>query len=219
MDVYDVTDWGWGDGLWGNTVHTSPSGTGLLADTHKIDFFNFRLPEPSIVTITWNVDDGAGDYIDNGFTLYRGFTSCQAHDDSTDPLNPTKIGTGKYQDPLDTGTVIDAQGIASAYRNTLSNSAIYLGQFNALDNWGDGNAAGNWSNVSYIVAVNDHNPAAGYSRNAADTLETLTIQLQPGNYTIAASGALGAPGAVASFSLSNLHGHMTFQATAVQVCP
>jgi hypothetical protein len=148
--------------------------------------------------------------------------SYQAHDASTDPLNPevSASNSAQIQDPLDTGTVIDAQGIASAFRDTLTNTAPYLGQFNALDNWGDGNAAGNWSNVSYIVAVNDHNPAGGYSQNPADTLESLTIQLQPGNYTIAASGALTAKGTgPGSFQISDLHGRLTYNAVAIEVCP
>ena len=51
---------------------------------------------------------------------------------------------------------------------------------------------------------------------ASDTLETLTISLPPGNYTIAASGALGAAGSGASFGLTNLHGKLTFDAVAAR---
>lgn len=218
VDVDDVTDWGWGDGT--HSLATGPIGT--LGDTHKVDFFNFRLAKASLVTITWNVDDSTGNYIDNGFSVFRGVMNYQTHDDSSERLNPTTFGVGKVQSALDTGTVRDAQGIASAYRNTTaSGPGNYIGQFNALDNWGCGNQAGNWSAVSFVAAANSHNPADGFSNNPNDTLESLTIKLAPGNYIIAASGALGAQGYgtnPGTFNLSNLHGHLTFQATAIEAC-
>jgi hypothetical protein len=209
--VNDVTDWGWGEGT-----------QATLGNTHEVDFFNFRLQKASTVTITWNIDDGMGDSFDGGFTLFRGVASYQAHDDSLDPLQPTTgIPPKRVQNALDTGAVFDAQGIASAYRNTLTNAAPYVGQFNALGNWGDSNGAGNWSNVSYVQAVNAKNPADGYSTNAADTLETLTIDLAAGNYTIAASGALGATafGSTTSYGISGLTGVLTFKATALPATP
>lgn len=220
VSVNDVTDWGWGGGTWGTASHTSGTGTGLLEDTHKVDFFNFRVTQDSTVTITWNVDDGAGDYIDNGFSLYKGLASYQAHDAATDPLNPTSgLPPHKIQDPLDGSApnnpgIADAQGIASDYRNTLTNTSAYLGQFNALGNWGDGNAAGNWSNLQFITS--EHSALAntngtGTSTTATDTLETLTIQLAAGNYTIAAAGALGSAfGNAGTYNLSNLHGVLTY---------
>ena len=218
VNVNDVTDWGWGGGTWGTASHTSPTGTGLLEDSHKVDFFDFRLTQASTVTITWNVDDGAGDYIDNGFSLYGGVASYQAHDAAADPLNPTSgLPPHKIQDPLDSGSFTDAQGIASDYRNTLTNSAAYLGQFNAQANWGDSNAAGNWSNLQFIASEHSalaNTSGTGFSSKASDTLETLTIQLAAGNYTIAAAGALGSAfGNAASYSLSNLHGVLTYSAT------
>lgn len=222
VDVDDVTDWGWADGTWGNVSHTSPTGTGLLGDSHKVDFFNFRLEKPATVTITWNIDDTVGNYYDGAFSLYRGVLSYQGHDDATDHSNPKQgigVNAKKIQDELDTGLVLDSQGIASAYRNTLTNSAAYIGQFNALDNWGDGNTSGNWSNIAFIAAINTHNPVSGFTANPAETLETLVIELQPGNYTIAASGALGAANGAQSQQSSGLHGKLTFKSEYIDSCP
>lgn len=205
--VNDVTDWGWGAG-----THKT------LGDSHKVDFFNFRLSVTSKVTITWLVHDGQGTYVDGGFSLYGGVLPYQGHDDATEPLNPRSgVPPRKLQAPLDTGIVRDAQGIASALRNTVINRRPFVGQFNALNNWGEANPAGNWSNVKFIKAVNARNPAQGFSNTPRDTLETLTIRLLPGDYTIAASGALGAVGfgtVAASFGVTNLNGRLTFRAAA-----
>ena len=205
--VNDVTDWGWGDG-----THTT------LGDSHKVDFFNFRLAVTSTVTISWLVYDNEGNYVDGGFSLYGGVLAYQAHDDASEPLNPARgVPPVKQQSPLDTGKLRDAQGIASALRNTRTNARPYVGQFNALRNWGEGNPAGNWSNIKFIKAVNARNPAAGFSRSANATVEKLTIKLLPGDYTIAASGALGAVGfgtVAASFGVSNLNGRLVFRAAA-----
>ena len=76
VNVNDVTDFGWGAGT-----------KALLGDSHKVDFFNFRLSQASEVTITFNLDDGAV-YYDNAFTLYRGFVPFQGHDDANEKLNP-----------------------------------------------------------------------------------------------------------------------------------
>ncbi|MCC6707263.1 MAG: hypothetical protein IT492_06850 [Gammaproteobacteria bacterium] len=207
VNVNDVTDWGWGAG----TQKT-------LGDSHKVDFFNFRLAVTSTVTITWLVHDGQGTYVDGGFSLYGGVLAYQAHDDAAEPLNPRKGAPPvKFQSPLDVGNLRDAQGIASTLRNTVINKQPFVGQFNALKNWGEANPAGNWSNIKFIKAVNARNPAQGFSSNASDTLETLTIRLRPGDYTIAASGALGAVGfgtVAASFGVSNLNGRLTFRAVA-----
>lgn len=205
--VNDVTDWGWGAG----TQKT-------LGDSHKVNFFNFRLAVASTVTISWQVDDGNGTFVDGGFSLYGGVLPYQGHDDAREPLNPSSGAPPvKQQAPLDTGKVRDAQGIASSLRNTRTNKQPYVGQFNALKNWGEANPAGNWGNIKFIKAVNAKNPAAGFSSNASATLEKLTITLLPGDYTIAASGALGAVGfgtVAASFGVSNLNGRLVFRAVA-----
>ena len=207
VGVDDVTSFGWYDGA-----------TSRLGDSHKVDFFNFRLATPQQVTISWNVTDG-NFYYDSAFTLYRGFLSYQGHDDGAEKLNP-KAATPpfpKVQDVLDrqTDAPLDVQGIASGYRNTLTNPEAYVGQFNALANWGQANSAGNWSNVAYLAHANGNNPAGGFSSAAGDTLETLSLLLPAGNYTIAASGAVDPT----LFSLTNLHGELIFSASPVAAVP
>lgn len=207
VDINDVNDWGWAAG-------TQPT----LGDSHEANFFNFRLDRRSDVTISWLVHDGQGNYVDGGFSLYGGVMVYQGHDDAREALNPASGAPPvKRQSPLDTGTVKDAQGIASALRNTVNNAQPYVGQFNARKNWGQTNPAGNWSNLRILKVVNARNPAAGFSRRSADTLEQLTVRLLPGNYTIIAGGALGAKGfgAVAdSFGVSGLKGRLRFRAVA-----
>ena len=217
VNVNDVTDFGWGAG-------TKP----VLGDSHKVGFFNFRLSQTSTVTISWNVDDGEGNYYDNAFTLYRGFLPYQGHDDGNEKLNPIDLKT-KVQDVLDSlSAPVDVQGIASSYRKTIAGAGYpgtYVGQFNALANWGQANVSGNWGNVAFLKAVNGNvGSVDGYAANAGDTLETLSITLDAGNYTIAASGALGAIAnasagtlsSVDSFGQTNLHGQLTFTAKAAK---
>ena len=215
VDVNDVTDFGWGNGT-----------KATLGDSHKVDMFNFRLSQASTVNISWNVDDGAGNFFDNGFTLYSGLLQYQGHDDGNEKLNPKNGPVTKVQDALDsTSAPLDVQGIASSYRQTAGagNPGAYVGQFNSLANWGQANVSGNWSNVAVLKAVNGNAGSVdGLSTNASDTLETLQIVLQAGNYTIGASGALGAIanlsagtlGAVGTFGLTNLHGQLTFNAVS-----
>ncbi|MEI6066870.1 MAG: PEP-CTERM sorting domain-containing protein [Methylococcaceae bacterium] len=219
VNVNDVTDFGWGNG----TKTT-------LGDSHKVDMFNFRLSEASKVNISWNVDNGQGSFFDNGFTLYSGLLQYQAHDDGNEKLNP-KASTppfAKVQDTLDGLTApMDVQGIASSYRQTAGagNPGTYVGQYNSLANWGQANVSGNWSNVAFLAAINGNaGSVKGFSANASDTLETLAITLGAGNYTIAASGALGAALAaggfgVDSFGGTNLHGQLIFNAVSVAAVP
>ncbi|WP_018411645.1 PEP-CTERM sorting domain-containing protein [Methyloversatilis thermotolerans] len=210
--VDDVTDSGWGAGT-----------QSTLGDSHSVDFFNFRLTTSAVVTISWNVDTD-GTYIDSAFSIYKGVLTYNGHDDSVDKLNPKTGITTKVQNALDAQNApADVQGITSDYRNTTgSGPGNYIGQFDALGNWGQANAAGNWSNVEFIAYANANNPAEGFSTDASDTLETLTIVLGPGNYTIAASGALGAALSAGgtgtdSFGLSGLRGELTFSAVAAPV--
>ncbi|MGE0383938.1 MAG: hypothetical protein AB7Q97_04360 [Gammaproteobacteria bacterium] len=201
--VFDVTDSGWGAG-------TQAS----LGDSHKVGFFNFRLAVASDVSITWNIDDGFGAYIDAAFSVYRGVLPYQGHDDAADVLNPVLIGTGKVQNRLDDGTFVDAQGILSPLRLTTPGAPTYAGQFNALGDWSQANPAGNWSAIDFLQAANSK--TLDFSLDPNDTLESMTIRLAAGNYTIAASGALGAAGSgTSSFGLTNLNGLLTFSALAV----
>jgi hypothetical protein len=211
--VSDVTDSGWGAGT-----------QATLGDSHRVGFFNFRLATTQEVTITWNVDNGDGLFIDSAFSLYRGVLPYQGHDDAVEKLNPRTGLTTRVQDALDAQNApADVQGIASSYRNTTaSGPGNYNGQFNALANWGQSNVSGNWSNIEFLTFANASAPVDGYSLNGTDTLESLTIVLGPGNYTIAASGALGASLAaggqgVGSYGLTNLRGELTFSATALPV--
>lgn len=211
--VNDVTDGGWGAGT-----------RATLGDSHKVDFFNFRLAKASRVSISWNVFDSAGNFFDGGFSLYGGVLVYQGHDDAgADPLNPkTGFPPRRVQNALDAGGVVDAQNIAADVRNTRTNTSDYVGQFDALGNWGQANGAANWSNIAFIAAVNAHNPASGFADNAAATLEALVIDLEAGNYTIAASGALGAAGfgvVAPSFGISGLNGQLTFRAEALSAVP
>ncbi len=227
VNVNDVADYGWANGTW----ITSPGGSGsvpqLLGDSHSVDFFNFRLSQTSNVSITWNVDDGFGYFYDNGFTLYSGVLNYQSHDAASDKLSAGSPFADYVQNALDAvNAPVDAQGIASSYRDTVTNSAFYRGQFNAFGNWGQANGSGNWGNIAYIQAVNNNaGSATGYTTNSADTLETLTIQLAAGNYTIAASGAIGAALSAGGFGngdlagTTNLHGLLTYSAVAVVPVP
>jgi hypothetical protein len=211
--VNDVTDSGWGAGT-----------KATLGDSHRVGFFNFRLATTQLVTITWNVDTGDGVFIDSAFSLYQGVLPYQGHDDAVEKLNPKTGLTTRVQDALDSASApADVQGISSSYRDTTaSGPGTFSGQFNALDNWGQSNVAGNWSNIAFLAYANAANPADGYSLDALDTLESITLELGPGNYTIAASGALGAAASaggrgVGSFGLTNLRGELTFSATALPV--
>lgn len=211
--ITGVTDRGWGDGT-----------RAVLGDSHKVSFFNFRLAQTSQVTLSWNVFDNDGNFFDGGFSLYSGVLAYQAHDDAgADPLNPkTGFPPRRVQNLLDTGLPADAQNITAEFRNTRTNTVDYAGQFDANGNWGQANGAGNWSNIAFLAAANANNPAAGFAFNGASTLETLVIQLGPGNYTIAASGALGAVGfgsVAAPFGLSGLNGELKFHASAVSAVP
>ncbi len=200
VDVYDVTGAGWLKGT-----------QATLGDTHAVDWFNFRLSQPSTVTISWGVNrTDTGAFINSAFTLYKGFLSYQSHDASLDELNPDN-GIDLIQNPLDTGSVVDTQGIVSPFRDTVNNAAPYVGQFNALNGFSQANAAGNWAAIEFITAVNALTANSG--ANLAAVKETLTISLAPGNYSIGASGAAtGLNG-----NTTGAHGVLSFSATAAPV--
>ncbi|WGS84777.1 hypothetical protein [Methylomonas sp. UP202] len=198
VQVNDVTDFGWGAGT-----------QATLGDSHKVDFFNFRLRHDAQVDISWTVSAGSS-LLDSAFSLYRGLPVYQGHDDTvTDALNPLGAGFVKVQNAKDTGTVVDAQGNLSPFRDTLNNAEAYVGQFNALAGWSQANAAGNWSALQLVQAANDLHTRA--SNDSTRITEHLAIALAAGDYSIAAGGAL-LPGST-SFGLSNLSGQLTFSYT------
>jgi len=211
--VNDVSDFGWGAGT-----------QAALGDSHKVDFFNFRLASKSIVTVSWTVSNGAGTYFDSAFSIYRGNVVYQAHDDtSVDPLNPVDDENFlPIQNQKDTGVVIDAQGITSPYRDTLTYATTgglgddgypidpFTGQFDAGHSWSMGNAAGDWSGADFVLAVDALHRRFGADPEGAT--ESASFLLDAGSYTIAASGAL-LPGST-SLGLTNLDGDLRFSYAA-----
>ncbi len=150
-----------------------------LGDSHAAQFFNFHLDQDSYVNIDWTQESTG---LDPAFTLYKGLLVYQGHDDApSDPLNPVDNNFRPVQSDKDSGTATDVLGIVSAYRNTLTNSAPYIGQFNALGGWSQGRQEGSWwSAVQYLTHKNDN---AGASESLAN------YPLPAGDYTIAAGGA------------------------------
>ena len=164
LHVTNLDSSGWTDGLRSNPN----GGANLLGDSHKADFANFHLAQASFVSITFSDDQaGTGFGLNPSFSIYKGSAVYQAHDGSSvDPLNPVAATPPfpKVQNAKDTGTIVDSQGITSAYRNTLTNTGLYYGQFNALASWSVGNAAGDWSAVQYITSVTGYvNPSGDWT--------------------------------------------------------
>jgi hypothetical protein len=184
---------GWTDGL-----RTNPKGGAkLLGDTHMLGFANFHLAGNSTVTITLTDDPalvGSGYGLNPSFSLYRGSAVYQVHDDvAVDPMNPKAgVPPKKTQNAKDTGSVVDSQGITSAYRVTTDDTTIgtvgaYVGQFNAQGGWSAGNTAGYWSALDYVASATGYaNPDGSWSGNANSN--TMTIDLSAGDYTIAFGG-------------------------------
>jgi hypothetical protein len=226
VHVTNLDSSGWTDGLRSNPN----GGANLLGDSHKVDFANFHLSQASYVSITFSDDQGGTGYgLNPSFSLYQGSLVYQAHDGvAIDPLNPVGATPPfkKIQDPKDTGLVVDSQGITSAYRNTLTNTGSYYGQFNALGSWSEGNAAGDWSAVNYLTSVTGYyNPDGTWTGNAnANSLSNLF--LAAGDYTIAFSGNAQAPSYASPRSadvsspygvVTNLGGTLTFSASVAAV--
>lgn len=188
VQVASLDSSGWTDGLRNNPQ----GGAYLLGDTHMLSFANFHLEQASTVTMSLKDDAlllGSGYGLNPSFSLYRGSAVYQLHDDvATDPANPKGgIPPKKIQNALDIGTVMDSQGILSAYRDTLNNSGAYVGQFNALGDWSGANPAGNWSALDYLAHATGYvNPDGSWAGNANSN--TLTISLDAGDYTIAFGG-------------------------------
>jgi len=179
---------GWTDGL-----RTNPTGgANLLGDSHKVNWANFHLNQTSIVSIT--VSDtmaGSGFGLNPSLSLYRGSAVYQAHDDaSADPLNPklTAPPFSKIQSSKDSGSFVDSQGITSAYRNTLTNTGSYYGQFNAVGDFSVSNSAGNWTAVDYITSATGAVNLDGTWAGNSNSNSLLNLLLGPGDYVIGFSG-------------------------------
>jgi len=208
----------WTDGLRNNPA----GGSFLLGDTHKVNFANFHLARESRVTIGLQDDYvGSGYGLNPSFSLYRGLAVYQAHDEAVaDPLNPraTLAPFEKIQSSKDSGTIVDSQGITSAYRNTLTNSGSYFGQFNAQGGWSVANLAGDWSAVEFVTAVTGYvNPDGSWIGNANQN-SLVDYLLQAGDYIIAFGGnaqpvsyASGRSGS----AVTNLPSTLSFEAEAV----
>lgn len=189
---------------------TNPS----LGDSHAVQFFNFRLDQPSFVSITWTQ---VGSGLDPAFTLYRGLLVYYGHDDAvSDPLNPQDDSFKPVQNTKDTGSIADIQGIVSPFRDTVSpessanNFNFYQGQFNALNGWSQGRQDGDWwSAVEYLAHRND---------NSGPSESLLNQQLPAGDYTIAAGGAACNDNATSATCRNpSLTATLTFSASAVQL--
>lgn len=226
LHVVTLDSSSWTDGLRRNPQ----GGANLLGDTHKLAFANFHLAQASRVSITLTDDQvGTGYGINPSFSLYSGLAVYQGHDGvSVDPLNPRAATApfARLQDPKDTGAVVDSQGITSPYRNTVTNSGDYFGQFDALGGWSVGNAAGNWSAVKYVTSVTGRfNPSGDWS-GTSNSNSLLNYLLPAGDYIIAfggnaqtASYASGRSADVTSpyGAVTNLGGTLSFKAVAVPV--
>ena len=223
LKVVNMDSAGWTDGL-----RTNPTGGAyLLGDSHKVNWANFHLSQASIVSITVTDPNGYG--LNPSLSLYRGSAVYQAHDDaSVDPLNPRggPPTFAKIQNAKDTGSVVDSQGITSAYRNTLTNSGSYFGQFNALGDFSVSNSAGNWSAVDYVAsATGTVNPDGTWAGNS-NSNSLLNLSLGAGDYIIGFSGN-AAPVSYASLRSSdtsspfgtptNMEAVLTFSAVAAPV--
>lgn len=211
----------WTDGLRSNPT----GGSYLLGDTHKVDFANFHLSRDARVTISLQDDFANTGYgLNPSFSIYRGSAVFQAHDEATvDPLNPSNL-SGKVQNAKDTGAIVDTQGIVSAYRNTLTNTGAYVGQFNALGGWSIGNGAGDWSAVEYVASATGNLNADGTWLGNANSNSLVDYFLPAGDYIIAFGGNAQLPsyahersGEAAAFgTVTNLVATLSFNATAVE---
>jgi hypothetical protein len=181
----NMARWGWIDG-----TDTD------LGDSHEVSFFRFHLNEASLVDITMTGENAAG--LNAAFTLYAGLMGNEAHDNTAyDPTNPVdEVNFLPIPSPVDDGVTQDAFGRVSPFRDTVTNTLPYEGQFNALGSWSmasEPEDGGVWRVLEYLTHKNDttgNESLVGYS-------------LQAGDYTIVAGGAacngIGCSGTVNGF--------------------
>ncbi len=222
LKVVNFDSSSWTDGL-----RTNPTGgANLLGNSHTVNFANFHLATASKISITLSDDLAATQYgLNPSFSLYRGSAVYQAHDSATsvDLLNPVS-GSAKVQSAVDNGTRVDSQGITSPYRNTLTNTGLYAGQFNALGGWSMANPAGDWSAVEYVTSVTGYFNPSGNWVGSDNSNALLDYVLPAGDYIIAFGGnaqlpSYANPQSAKATSLygpvSNLTAYLTFQAAPV----
>lgn len=218
---------------WTDGLRSDPAGgANLLGDSHRMAWANFHLASRSRVTLTLTDDQtGTGYGTNPSFSLYRGSLVYQAHDSVTvDPLNPKQASApfSKIQSVKDAGNFFDSQGILSPYRNTFTNTGAYVGQFNALGGMSLGNESGDWSAVEFVAAATTALPG-GYLGDWAGikNFNTLTIELEAGDYVIAMGGNAQAPSyatarsaqSTSPFGPVSVFGTLDFQATTVSAVP
>jgi hypothetical protein len=183
-----------------------------LGDSHQVttnaEFWKFHVATTAVVTITFlQGEDG----LDPAFSVYRGLLPDTAHDDTAvDPLNPVDDALFcATASPKDAHDAPYTYLVHDGYRDTLAYSTTggldtdacsplvsYVGQFDAFASWSMANAAGDWARIAYVASVsatpftgNDHGShTAGNGAQSAGMGETLTLVLDPGDYTIAAGG-------------------------------
>jgi len=157
---------------------------------------------PGDPNIAHYIDDGAGNLVANPawtqvFAGSGGLTAEQwyaanylPHNGFRDTLNGTQTGG------------IDTDPASANYGNLLN---PYLGQFDAFGNWSMSNANGDWSQINYISSVsttacsgpNCATTTTGGFENAGHfdgnngSVESLTLHLAAGDYTIWAGGESG----------------------------
>jgi len=203
----DFTRYGWYDG-------TEPT----LSDSHYLatnaEFWVFHLATNSVVTITAtnykptstsNPTPVLDTVLNPAFSVYAGTLVPLGHDDvAVDPLQPVDPDT---LDPIPSATDAGPPGWVysphDGYRDTVNNT--YFGQFDAFANWSMANAAGDWSQVNYVSSVSN-TPCSGTSCGTTTTggypnpghvagnngsVETLSLTLAAGDYTIAIGGESG----------------------------
>jgi hypothetical protein len=148
-----------------------------LGDSHQVSFFAFSLTQPSLVDIhAYSTQNELG--LNPAFTLYAGLLPGEAHDNTiTDPLNPTDSSFNPIPSPVDDGVTTDAFGRVSPFRDTVN--ITFEGQFNALGSWSMAADDGSWTVLEYLTHKND----------TPGNESLLDYLLQPGSYTIVASGA------------------------------
>jgi len=140
-----------------------------LGDSHLMTFYKFNLASATRVTIT--LTSNSAD-LDPAFSLYRGLMPAEAHDAAAgDPAvwNPTS-------GPHPTDPVSEWDFAKNGQRD---------GQFNPFGDWSMANelSPSSWAKINYVAHKND-NTVQGSGQS-----ETLTMNLQPGNYTVVAAGA------------------------------